>query len=69
MAYTADGTPRSESSLPIRVLGGSFPNSSLGSSSAGGSPATLEATADPVVRGRYTAAFHAADPGGISFAV
>jgi hypothetical protein len=44
MAFAADGTPRTEAQLPVRVLGAD-------------SADTLELTADPATKGRYTGSF------------
>src|SRR5262249_60254195 len=44
MAFAADGSPRTEATLPVRVLGGDAAD-------------TLELTADPATRGRYTGTF------------
>jgi hypothetical protein len=43
-AFAADGSPRTEATLPVRVLGGDTAD-------------TLELTADPGTRGRYTGSF------------
>jgi hypothetical protein len=44
MAFTPEGTPRVEQSLPVRVEGG-------------GTEATVDLTPDPAVKGRYTGKF------------
>jgi hypothetical protein len=49
-AFWADGSPRSESRLPVQIEGP-------------GAPQLVEVVADPVTKGRYTAPFVPAKPG------
>jgi hypothetical protein len=50
MAFAADGSPRTETTLPVRVLGGDTAD-------------VLELTADPTTKGRYTGTFPLKDVG------
>jgi hypothetical protein len=54
MAFAADGSPRAEASLPVRVLGGD-------------SAAAVDLTADRATRGRYTGTFTLQNTGEYRF--
>ncbi|HKI30467.1 MAG TPA: hypothetical protein VKA46_01150 [Gemmataceae bacterium] len=54
MAFNADGSPRTEATLPVRVVGG-------------GSATTVQLSADAAARGRYTGRFPLPSPGEYRF--